>query len=62
MLTYAYAEAEGPEAARVAAMEFAAKNIQLIQRDAAASLDMLKPPHLNLLMLELLKSVAALLE
>ena len=43
-------------------MEFAAKNIQLIQRDAAASIDMLKPPHLNLLMLELLKSVAALLE
>ena len=50
---------EGPDGARKVALEFAAKNMHLIQRDAPATMELLRKPHLNDLLIELLQLVGA---
>ena len=55
-----WAHEQGPDGARKLALEFAAKSIHLIQRDAPATMELLREPHLNDLLIELLKLVGAI--
>jgi len=50
---------EGPGGARKIALDFAAQNLTLIQRDAPSTVDLLSRAHLSQVSVDLLKTVGA---